>query len=146
MTKFYVVQPEVYCDEDCDHWMSLADIAKISRKSPAETWRNWSFVLVEGVCDIDEQLVAPVPRVCIASTKTGEEFYMDPDGNVVDENGQRTGFCVNGAPEKTVGSWEDIYVPEEWALATLKHIWEGGFGNDTTREEMHPEYTAKALP
>jgi hypothetical protein len=139
MMELFVVKPVTYYDGENDFdWMKLADIAKICGESPKETWRNWCFILVEDG-DPDDLFVLPVPRVLIASVKTEEKFYMDPDGNVIDKNGQRTGLRVNGSAEQSVGDWEDIYVPVVWADAALKDIWEGGYGKDITREQLYPE-------
>jgi hypothetical protein len=142
MMKLFVVKPVTYYDGENDvDWMRLADLAKISGESPEKVWENWGFVLavVEGDADLDDILVNPVPRVLIASVKMEEKFYMDLYGNVVDDNGQRTGLRVNGPADQSVGDWEDIYVPIDWAERTLRHIWEGGFGKNMTREQLYSE-------
>lgn len=134
--ELFVVKPETYYDGENDfNWMRLIDIAKICNERPAEIWKNWCFTLVGNIDggDIDDLFVAPAPRVLILSAKTEEKFYMDPDGNVVDENCQRTGLRVNGLEGQSVGGWEDIYVPEEWAEITLKKRWGGGYCTNITR-------------
>jgi hypothetical protein len=131
--EMLILKPAVYL-WDCEEWVNLGELAKIVGQKPAELWEEQCFILADH--EDKELLVIPAPiapRMEISSLKTEGPFYMDSKGNVVGKNGQKTGFCINGPEGETVGGWEDVFVPLEWADEVISICRE----NDLTWEEIH---------
>lgn len=132
--KFTEIYSAVIRDR-CEDYVNFGDLAKVVRKKPAELWSEYCLILGE-INNTEELFVESiVPRLEIISLTMDDFFYLDSNGRVVDENGQRTGFSVNGPNGKSVGGWEDIFVP----LKLAKEIANCETITNTTWEDMHPE-------
>lgn len=130
--RLLIAEPEVYLGGERE-WMNLAQLAKMCGEQPEAVWSKHCFIFVD-IGGIKDKIIIAGPRIPITTVKSDEIFYLDVKGNVLDLEGQKTGLCVNGLEGKDIGSWDELFVPKEWAdevnLTREK---------DFTWEELHPK-------
>lgn len=130
--KFVFYRPEVYLDKVIYEVVNLGSFAKGRGIDSAKLWKDHYglFKKIEKKKDW--------PAEVISSLQVDDYFRLDKSGNVINEEGKKTGFRVNGLPGKSIGSWDDIFVPIDWLDEVMKH----GFGTDAkdvTWEQIHPK-------
>ncbi len=115
---------DVFADKDGNYSVKIADLAEFEGIDSEEFWRvNYYFFrnLSEGKIRDGHWDGANV----LSSLKMDDFFWMDRNGNEIDGKEEKTGFCVNGQPEKTLGSWDEIFIPIELAKEIDESLFEG---------------------
>lgn len=100
---------DVYEDENELFSVKLGDLARSQNIKPDILWRDNYYLFRKMLEDKIRQ--DSWSFQVLLSLKMMVFFWMDRNGNEIDEDEEKTGFRVNGQPEKNLGDWNDIFIP-----------------------------------
>jgi hypothetical protein len=117
---FRKIGPAIYTNKFGHEIVNLGEIAQICEKDPKKLWKE--------LFDNDKTRYAFPVSITFKFEPGMAYFYLDQDGHALvpkDNDAERvedvedTGLNIGGCEEKTLGDWEDIFIPYRYALELL---------------------------